>query len=272
MEPPSQTDADSGAPERHTVLLHLAYVGTRYRGFQQQSGVPTVAGELERALSTMDPSASRVIGSSRTDAGVHARYHPVTFDTRLKIKARSWVLALAAKLPEDIVVVRAAAVPLRFDPRRRAVFKRYRYSLLMSRIDDPFLVRHSWRIGEPLDLHLMQEEAVTLIGQHDFAAFRSAHDARTMTVRSLKSVSVERDPADARLIHLKVEGDRFLYNMVRIIAGSLVDLGRGKLPPGALARALQSQDRLDLGMTAPAHGLCLDWVELDHSGEGAWPE
>jgi tRNA pseudouridine38-40 synthase len=167
--------------------------------------------------------------------------------------------------------MRAAHVPLDFDPRRDPLWKRYRYRLFTSPVDDPFVSPIAWRVGDPLDADRMHAEAAALVGDHDFAAFRSVDDMRKETRRRLDIVRLEVAPSDARILDIVVQGNRFMYNMVRIIAGTLVDVGRGKQPPGACARAISSGDRRDLGMTAPAHGLHLEHVELQQWGEQPWP-
>lgn len=259
-------------PPRSRRLLLVAYNGAPFAGFQQQDGVRTVADELDRAIAQMDPSASRVLGSSRTDTGVHARLQPITFDTSRRITARGWLLGLTTLLPRDIAVLRSSEVPRDFDPRRRPRFKIYRYRVLQSQVEDPFLAERAWRVGQSLNLELMQAEAKSLEGQHNFAAFRSARDARLTTERNLMRVEVHRGVDDARCVDIWVQGDRFLYNMVRIIAGTLVDVGRGRLEPGAVRRGIASGQRSALGMTAPARGLCLEHVELESWGVEPWPE
>jgi tRNA pseudouridine38-40 synthase len=270
---PEPTPPESESDERRTRrLLIVAYNGAPWSGFQQQANAPSVAGALDEAIRRIDPGASKVLGSSRTDAGVHARFQPVTFDTTRTIASRGWLLALTSHLPRSIAVLRTSEVSRDFDPRTRPLWKEYRYTLLRSAVEDPFLTERAWRIGHPLDLDLMRREAESLVGEHDFAAFRSSADPRTTTVRHLARVAVEESQADPRLVEIVVRGNRFLYNMVRIIAGTLVDVGRGHLAPGAVERALESKNRLQLGMTAPARGLCLCHVELPDWGQAPWPE
>jgi tRNA pseudouridine38-40 synthase len=253
------------------VLLTVAYDGQNYCGFVRQSNGPSVAEELDRAIGTIDPAATLVKGASRTDAGVHARAQAVSFSTRRVIAARGWVLALNQQLPQDIAVVRAAQVPLGYDARRHALWKRYRYLLHLAPVPDPFLAGRAWRIGYPLDLERMAREARSLVGTHDFAAFRSSADRRETTVRELTEVDVRPSDHGPRCLEIVVTGNRFLHNMVRIIVGTLVDVGRGQLAAGAMQRALHSRRREDLGMTAPASGLYLDHLELDDRGSDAWP-
>ena len=253
------------------VLLLAAYDGRNYSGMVRQNGPPTVAGEIEKALRQIDPSASSIAVSSRTDKGVHAARQPVSFTTTRNPSARGWVLALGQRLPPDISIIRASFVSLDFDPRRNAIYKRYAYRVFRSRVADPFVSAFAWRVGDPLDVTLMRAEAADLCGEHDFAAFRQVDDRRAETIRRLDVVSVEQDASDARCLTITVQGNRFLYNMVRIIAGTLVDVGRGRKEPGAVRRALLSKDRRDLGMTAPPHGLRLEHVELSDWGQDAWP-
>lgn len=259
------------------VLLTVAYDGARYCGFVRQSNGPSVAEELDRAIQSVDPLATPVKGASRTDAGVHARAQAVSFSTQRTLSSRGWVMALNQKLPRDISVLRAAHVPVGYDVRPHALWKRYRYLVHLAPVFDPFFAARAWRIGYDLSLPAMQREADALLGRHDFAAFRSAADARTNTERELTEVSLRLTAgstlpvASSALLEIVVAGNRFLHNMVRIIVGTLVDVGRGHLAPGAMERALRSGSRADLGMTAPAEGLCLEHIELDDFGRDGWP-
>lgn len=257
--------------ELSRIVLFVSYDGTHYSGFAQQDNAVTIGGRLQAAIRQIDPDATRVTCSSRTDRGVHARNHPVSFATRMRLPPRAWVLSLQAKLPADICVVRAARVPLDFDPRRDPVFKRYRYRVYKSPVEDPFLGRTCWRVGNSLDIGTMQEEARSLIGLHDFAAFRSADDIRSQTERLVSECRVEQKCSGGARVDIVVQGNRFMYNMVRIIAGTLVDVGRGRLAAGACVRALHSRNRRDLGMTAPPQGLMLEHVELASPGVEPWP-
>jgi len=253
------------------VLLTVAYDGSLFSGFARQANARTIAGELQGAIRELDPRASVIKGASRTDKGVHARAQKVSFASALDISPRGWALGLRPHLPREIAIVSAARVDASFDPRRHARHKRYRYVLLRSLVPDPFWERRAWRIPWRLEETLMHREAAALVGKHDFAAFRAAADERAETVRTLTALRLSRLSDDARCIAIDVAGDHFLYNMVRIIVGSLVDVARGKLEQGACARALVGGSRGDLGMTAPAAGLCLEEVTLDDEGEDVWP-
>lgn len=253
------------------VLLEVAYDGTDFHGWAAQSGVRTVEDTLRGAVLALDPRASRVRGTSRTDAGVHAEGQLVAFDTEHDIPARGWTLGLNQHLPEDVAVRSARPVPPGFAPRFAARGKRYRYRVLADPVRDPRWRTRAWRVSE-VDPAAMQREGEAAVGTHDFAAFRSAGDERATTVRTLTRVDVERG-ADPRVLSVVVEGNAFLYNMVRILVGTMVDAGRGRLAPGAVARALETRERRVAGITAPAHGLVLEQVHLDlPEGTGArWP-
>jgi tRNA pseudouridine38-40 synthase len=254
------------------VLLTVAYDGEHFSGWAAQQGSRTVQDVLRSAILTMAPDVTDVRGASRTDAGVHAQGQVVAFDTTREIEARGWVLGLNAALPDDVAVRAARQVPEGFEPRAAARGKRYRYRLLLDPVRDPLLRGRAWRVGHPLDLDKMAREAKRLEGTHDFRAFRSARDERQNTVRTLRRVAVERE--SDRVCGIVVEGSAFMHNMVRIIAGTLVDVARGHLDEGAVTRAIESGSRDDLGTTAPAHGLVLEEIHLEGAepiGGDAWP-
>jgi tRNA pseudouridine38-40 synthase len=252
--------------------LTVAYDGRPFSGFARQPNARTIAGELDGAVRAVVPGASLVRGASRTDAGVHARGQRVAFDVDQELPPRGWVHALNAQLPKEIAVVRAASVAPGFEPRFRALEKTYRYVLLESTVPDPFLVGRAWRIGDRLNHEAMREAAQALVGEHDFAAFRGADDERENTVRQIFRIAVRSASSDGlRTAEVEVCGNGFLYRMVRIIVGSLVDVGCGRLEPGALRRALTEKSRTLLGRTAPPDGLCLDRIVLEDDGTDAWP-
>lgn len=255
----------------HGVLLTVAYDGTSFSGFARQPHARTIAGELDGAACAIDPRASPVRGASRTDAGVHARGQRVAFDTEMSIPPRGWTLALGRELPEEISIVAAAKVEPGYEPRFHAIEKTYRYFILQSPVRDPFLEHRAWRVEERLNHETMRSEAVELLGTHDFRAFRSSTDERQNTVRHILRAAVQTSSDDPRRLAIEIAGDRFMHRMVRIIAGTLVDVGRGRLGPGAVARALESGSRDDLGITAPPDGLFLWTVTLDDPGQNPWP-
>ena len=253
------------------VLLTVAYEGSLFHGLARQRGARTVAGEIDAAVSAIDPGASPVRAVSRTDAGVHARAQMMAFDTQVRIPSRGWALGLTRLLPPAIAIVRAARVDAGFDPRAEVVSKTYRYLLHVAKVRDPFLHGRAWHIRETLELDRMYSEAQALVGEHDYAAFRGAADGRSNTRCRLIRLDIRPNRTNHRLVDVEIEGDRFLYKMVRIIVGSLVDVARGRLDAGALKRALASGSRADLGITAPPDGLYLDSVALKQMGQDPWP-
>lgn len=262
--------------ETPSVLLTVAYDGAAFSGFApQREGVRTVHSVLLEALCHLDPTVTRIRGVSRTDAGVHALGQRVALDPSRSIPTKGWVLGTNARLPADVAVRRAIEVPPSWEPRAHVGAKRYRYTVLVDAVRDPFVERRALRIEPPIDVERLVEEARSALGTHDFCAFRSAADEREDTVRTLSSIDVVPSfGGDPRLFAIEVIGNAFLHNMVRILVGTLLDVARGRLRPGAIARGLASHDRRDLGVTAPAHGLVLDEVffqGLDPAFGASWP-
>lgn len=256
------------------VLLTVAYDGGPFAGFAPQPGQRTIAGELLGALQAIDPTIRAIRGASRTDAGVHAHGQRVAFDTATSLPMRGWVLATARHLPREISVRRAARVAEEFSPRFASLGKRYRYLILRDPVRDPFLDGRVWKLdglsGDEAFARA-ESEARLAVGTHDFAAFRSSADERANTLRTVHAVRLSVDPEDQRVLRVDVEGNAFLHNMVRILVGTLADVARGRLAPGAIARALASKERRDAGITAPAEGLYLEHITLPDEGDDAWP-
>lgn len=255
------------------MLLRVAYDGRGFHGFAPQPSQRTIAGELLGALRSIDPTIDEVRGASRTDAGVHARDQRVAFDASKELPATAWTGGAQRQLPESISIRAAAPVAERFSPRANAIAKTYRYLLLADEQRDPFLDGRCWRVPDacsPAGVLRMIDEASSIVGTRDFAAFRGAADQRENTVRTIHHVTVERSAEDARLVRIDVRGDGFLYNMVRIVVGTLVDVARGRLAPGAVTRALVSHDRRDAGITAPPDGLTLQQFEMLGDDERGW--
>jgi tRNA pseudouridine38-40 synthase len=253
------------------VLFTVQYDGCDFSGIAPQTNARTVGGELLGAIREIDPRSSALRITSRTDAGVHARGQLVAFDSDKDISPRGWLLGVTRHLPKEIAIVQAARVPAGFDPRGHVVRKAYRYVLLKSHVRDAFLEGRAWRVFDRLNQLAMRDAALPLIGSHDFAAFRGAADTREDTVRRLFRVDLEPARNDERILEIHVEGDHFLYHMVRIIAGTLVDIGRGRRDPACIARALENGKREELGITAPPDGLFLDAITLDCDLEERWP-
>lgn len=236
------------------IHLTVEYDGTNYAGWQRQSNALAVQQVIEEALARLTGERVVLHGASRTDAGVHALGQCAHFDTDSRIPGEKFSYAVNTMLPPDIRIRHSQEVPESFHARFSARGKRYRYLFY----DAPHAgalnrLTHAHSIY-PLDDGRMRREALALLGTHDFAAFAASGSVVRDTVRTLWRADVTRNGNDVMLI---VEGNGFLYNMVRIIAGTLRDIGSGKLESGALARAIDTGNRLDLGVTAPAHGLTL---------------
>ncbi len=265
------------SPALHTpsngVLLTLGYDGTAFSGWATQRDARTVEDALRGAILALDPHASAPRGCSRTDAGVHAEGQLAAFDAELSMPPRGWVLQLNQNLPEDVSVRAARAVNVAYNPRFTSRKKRYRYLLVRDKVPDALLRDRAWRVGFDMDMDKMVREAKAIVGTHDFAAFRSARDVREITVRTLSHVAVEQLSFDPRLWTITIEGNSFLYNMVRILVGTLVDVARDNLPEGAIANALEARERGVAGQTAPAHGLTLIHIDADLGTEAGppWP-
>jgi tRNA pseudouridine38-40 synthase len=252
------------------VRLTLAYDGTPFSGFQRQASVRTVQGELEAAAQRIAQAPVLTRGASRTDAGVHAEGQVVAFDTQRDLVPQRWLLALNRYLPPEIAVQDAIACEPGYDPRFDSLGKTYRYLFYLGLARDPLLRSRAWHLGRAsrrsieLDLPAMRAAAAVLLGEHDFRAFRAADDMRENTVRTLARVDLLEEWAGRRqLLALEVEGNAFMKNMVRILAGTLRAVGRGKLSPVDVANMLGPEAvRHRHAETAPAHGLTLVQVRL----------
>jgi tRNA pseudouridine38-40 synthase len=236
-------------------------------GWQSQINGVSVQQTIERALSKLTGLPAPITGASRTDAGVHALGQVAHFDIDSSIPDEKFPLALNTKLPPDIRAINAQTVAPTFHARFHARRKRYRYEIHNSRCAPVLERSHRWHVPVPLDIDAMREEARYMIGEHDFAAFAASGSAVKQTVRTVFDAEVNGSNYDPALIELWISGDGFLYNMVRIFAGTLVDASLGKLGPGAVRRAIRARDRLLLGQTAPAHGLTLMNIEYDRGDE-----
>jgi tRNA pseudouridine38-40 synthase len=242
---------------RH-IRLVVQYDGTDYAGFQVQPDCPTVQGVLQEALSKLLNETVGLKGASRTDAGVHALGQVVTFTTENAIPLSRIVSALNALLPREVAATDAAEVSPEFHPRFGARRKEYVYRLLNRELPSPFLGRTAWHVPVPLDVAAMQAAAEPLVGEHDFAAFCAAGSATKTTVRELDELSVAQQD---ELIEMRLVGNGFLYMMVRIIVGTLVEAGLGRMAPDEVGRILASRDRTQAGPTAPPQGLTLVRIE-----------
>ncbi len=264
--------------QAHAVLLTVAYDGRPYCGFATQAGQPTVAGALLEVIRQVDPTVNKLYVASRTDAGVHARANLTAFDTCHQMPMRAWVLGMMKHLPETVAVRGAKRMSAGFNPRFAVHQKHYRFVVLCDRLNDPLLAGRAWRVhnvGGDAHLACMRRELSAALGEHDFSAFASARDRRLHTVRELSDVSVQRLQREPELLAIDIRGNGFLHNMVRILVGTALDVVRGRLAEGAIARALASGSRRDAGVTAPAEGLYLESLTLKPEVDGrsgeCWP-
>ena len=258
--------ADHPPEGQRRFRLTIEYDGTAYCGWQRQQTGPSVQETLEQALCTLTQERVSVTGSSRTDAGVHALGLCAHFDSATRIPAQKLAFALNTMLPPDIRVRESSLAPEGFHARYSACGKLYRYAFYNARHDCAIGRQYAAHIPLPMDERLMDEEAQALLGTHDFAAFAASGSVAKSTVRTIVGARVTRE---GERVTLCVMGDGFLYNMVRIIAGTLAEIGTGKRAPGAIARAIETGDRLALGQTAPARGLTL--VRVFYEGDEIEP-
>ena len=239
------------------IQLIMAYDGTDFHGWQRQPGLRTIQQVLEDAIGELTGAAATITAASRTDAGVHALGQSVHFLTASGHSAETIARALNATLPPEIRVLEARERPQAFHATLDAKSKRYRYSIDNGRIASPFQLRYRWHVRRPLDVAAMATAGAALLGRHDFRSFETDWPNRMSSVRTVVDLCVERrDEA----VTVEVEADGFLYNMVRSIAGTLVWVGCGKRAPEWVAKALEAENRIEAGPTAPAHGLCLLFV------------
>jgi tRNA pseudouridine38-40 synthase len=245
---------------RH-IRLVVEYDGSQLHGWQRQHNAPTVQQHLEEALGKLLTHDVQVTGASRTDAGVHARGQVASFRTERAIPVHGIRRGLNSLLPDAIAVRDAAEVPEDFHPRFSATGKHYRYTLLTRNERSPRYRDRAWHHPDPLNVAAMQEAAKALIGEHDFSAFRAAGCTAKTTMRRVDVITLTR--AAPYLLDIDIRGNAFLRQMVRILVGTLTEVGTGKRKPAEVAEILASKDRTRAGITAPAHGLELIEVRYD---------
>jgi tRNA pseudouridine38-40 synthase len=245
--------ADAPSPLR-TLKLVVAYDGTDFAGWQRQDGQRTVQGCLEEAMRAMTGQAVLVRGAGRTDAGVHAEGQVASVEVASRIPTLGFLRGLNTHLPSAIAVLEVTDMPAGFSARHDARGKIYRYLVWNHPVRSPAHARRSWHVYDPLDTHAMREAAARLLGEHDFRGFRASDCDRTNTIRIIRRLDVRRDGV---LVSFEVEGTAFLRNMVRILVGTLVAVGKGKMTLDQVAALLESCDRTQAGVTAPACGLIL---------------
>ena len=242
------------------VKLVVAYDGTNYKGWQVQPNGITIEEVLNRKLTDLLGEPIGVMGASRTDSGVHSLGNVAIFDTNTRMPAEKISFALNQRLPEDIVVQDSCEVPWDWHPRYQNSRKTYEYRILNRTFRMPNRRFDTYFYHHPLDVEKMQQAASYLVGEHDFKSFCAVGAQVKTTVRTIYACDVTTDGA---IITIRVCGNGFLYNMVRIIAGTLVKVGGGELEPEKIKNILEQKDRSAAGPTAPAHGLTMIGIEYE---------
>jgi tRNA pseudouridine38-40 synthase len=251
------------------IRLVIKYDGTHYSGWQFQKNAKTIQEAIESALRRITGRKVKLTGAGRTDSGVHAVHQVANFKTRSKLALDKIRDALNSALAEDILIVSAESAPLKFDSQRSARSKRYRYTVTTARFADPFIRHFAARFSYPLNIGSMRRAAKALTGRHNFKAFQrsgptgrrpggASGSGESNTIRTIKKIKIEKR---GDLVYIDVWADGFLYNMVRTIAGTLLEIGRGKMPEESIKEILSKRERRLAGPTAPAKGLCLMNVE-----------
>jgi len=236
------------------LKLIVEYDGTAYHGWQVQPGLSTIQGVLQETAKRISGEEVHITGAGRTDAGVHALGQVANLWTQKELTLDRWLRAFNGLLPPDIVVRSVETAPEDFEARRSAKEKTYRYAILNAPY--PSALERHWllHISEPLDVAPMAEAAATLVGEHDFSAFRAADGGVPHSVREMYEARLV---GEKYRLHFVIRGNGFLKHMIRIVVGTLLDVGRGKLTPEQFRHILRSRDRQQAGKTAPSHGLCL---------------
>ena len=256
--------ADSGKDSAgRRIFLRVAYDGTRYAGFQVQNNGVGIQNVVDDALRDWLGEDIKTAAASRTDAGVHALGNVMVFDTESKIPGDKFAFGLNTGLPDDIRVQESFEVPSDFHPRFTSTIKTYEYKILNRTFPDPLRRIDSFFYHGKLDADAMNIAANMLVGEHDFASFCSTGNSHKSTVRTIYSAYVEREED---MIYFEITGNGFLYNMVRIIAGTLIEIGKGALNPRSMQKIIRARDRSQAGPTAPACGLTLVDIEYPEWG------
>jgi tRNA pseudouridine38-40 synthase len=252
------------------IALGLEYDGTDFIGWQIQPSGRSVEGTLAAAVSFVAGEPVTVHGSGRTDAGVHALQQVAHFETRVVRTPRQWLLGINSNLPPDVAIRWVREVPPRFDARRSAVARRYRYTILQQGPRPALLRRRAWWLRQPLDCAAMTGAAAYWVGEHDFSAFRGAGcQAKTPMRRVLAVAIAKRQRGLGTLLTFEFTANAFLLHMVRNFVGTLVAIGSGELAPAEAGAILERRDRRDAGVTAPPQGLAL--VEIEYPADFGLP-
>ena len=239
------------------LLITIKYDGSAYHGWQVQSNAVTVQEVFQNAVEKVFGKRLDVKGCSRTDSGVHANMYCLSIDTDMNIENENVVLALNTFLPKDIAAVSCKEVDADFHPRYSCKSKEYVYKIYNGKIRNPFLEKYAFHYRYPIDVELLNSEAQAFVGTHDFSGFCSVKSDVEDTVRTVKSISVYRED---EMVYIKVEADGFLYNMVRIMVGTLLFINEGKIKNGELSAVIESKNRNKAGKTAQPQGLYLNKI------------
>lgn len=248
------------------IKLTVAYDGTNYCGWQVQPNGITIEEVLNKAICTLTGEEIAVIGASRTDSGVHAMGNIAVFDTGSRIPAERFSYALNQRLPEDIVVTKSEEVSLDWHPRYQNSLKTYEYHILNTKTPVPTKRLYNCFVSFDLDVNRMRQGAQYLLGEHDFAAFCCIRTNAKTTVRTITDLQIQQNPLKPEEITIRITGNGFLYNMVRIIAGVLIRVGRGFYEPEKVLELLEGRERKKEAVTAPPQGLCLMEIVYENDG------
>lgn len=240
------------------IKLTVAYDGTEYSGWQIQPNAPTIESYLDKAIKELTGENVHVIGASRTDAGVHAMGNVAVFDTESTIPGEKFTFALNRFLPDSIVIQESREVAADFHPRHCNTRKTYEYRILNTTVPIPQKRLFSWNVSGEIDLEKMRKAATYIVGEHDFKSFCCVRTQVESTVRTIYSLDILEEKNE---IVIRIQGNGFLYNMVRIIAGTLIQVGKGKYKPEYVKEMLEACDRTEAGQTAPPQGLTLMKIE-----------
>ncbi len=247
--------------DKKKYKITIEYNGTNYYGWQIQKNGPTIQGEIQKALRKILGENMSIMAAGRTDRGVHAMGQVAHFVSTTKIPSQKLLFGLNSLLPWDISILKIEEVDMDFHATLSAKSKRYVYRILNQPYRSGLLNPYVYWYSFPLDIELMREGARFLIGRHDFSAFQSVNSPRTSTIREIYHLEIQKKTFGVhQIIEISVEADGFLYNMVRAISGTLLEVGRKKWPPEKVEEILKSCDRKQAGPTAPARGLCLEKV------------
>ena len=243
------------------IKLTITYDGSAYHGWQIQPGLRTIQGVITEAIQDLLGSEVRLFGASRTDAGVSALGQVGLIQIDSPIPTENLAKAITDRLPADIAITEAVEVPEGFDLMGAVTSKLYRYTIFTGQVRPVLQIRHCWHLPTKLDTTAMAEAARLLVGKKDFKSFASAADKRENTVRTIFRCDICNNEEENDLLYVEVEGDGFLYNMVRNIVGTLVEVGVGRWRLEKINEILEAKDRTAAGQLAPAQGLCLMWIK-----------